>query len=31
MRCEEKFFEIYGRDAEGIAFSPYRIIHLNYP
>ena len=25
MRCEEKFFEIYGRDAEGIAFAPYRI------
>ena len=25
MRCEEKFFEIYGRDAEGMAFAPYRI------
>ncbi len=25
MRCEEKFFEIYGRDVEGISFSPYRI------
>ncbi len=25
MNCEEKFFEIYGRDAEGISFSPYRI------
>ena len=25
MRCDEKFFEIYGRDPEGIAFAPYRI------
>lgn len=25
MRCEEKFYEIYGRDADGISFSPYRI------
>ena len=25
MRCEEKFFEIYGRECEGISFSPYRI------
>jgi len=25
MRCEEKFFEIYSRDPEAIAFSPYRI------
>ena len=25
MRCEERFFEVYGRDADGIAFSPYRI------
>lgn len=25
MRCEEKFSEIYGRDAERLAFSPYRI------
>lgn len=25
MHCEEKFFEIYGRDADGISFSPYRI------
>ena len=25
MRCEEKFKEIYGREAEGIAFCPYRI------
>ncbi len=25
MRCEEKFHEIYGRDADGISFSPYRI------
>ena len=25
MLCEEKFHEIYGRDAEGLSFSPYRI------
>ena len=25
MKCEEKFFEIYGRDCEGLSFSPYRI------
>ena len=25
MLCEERFHEIYGRDAEGIAFAPYRI------
>ena len=25
MLCEEKFFEIYGREAEGLSFSPYRI------
>ncbi|MBR6187139.1 MAG: GHMP kinase [Clostridia bacterium] len=25
MRCEERFHEIYGRDAEGLSFSPYRI------
>ena len=25
MNCEEKFHSIYGRDAEGISFSPYRI------
>ena len=25
MKCEERFSEVYGRDAEGIAFSPYRI------
>ncbi len=25
MRCEEKFHEIYDRDADGISFSPYRI------
>lgn len=25
MKCEEKLFEIYGRVAEGISFSPYRI------
>ncbi len=25
MRCDERFYEIYKRDAEGISFSPYRI------
>lgn len=25
MKCEERFSEIYGRDTEGISFSPYRI------
>lgn len=25
MKCEEKFFEIYGRDHGGLSFSPYRI------
>ena len=25
MLCQEKFFEIYNRDAEGLAFCPYRI------
>ena len=25
MKCEERFFEIYGRDSEGLSFSPYRI------
>ena len=25
MKCEEKFFEIYRRDPEGLTFSPYRI------
>lgn len=25
MKCEESFFEIYGKDAENISFSPYRI------
>ena len=25
MNCEEKFFSVYGRDPEGISFSPYRI------
>ena len=25
MHCEKKFYEIYSRDAEGLAFSPYRI------
>ncbi len=25
MRCEERFFEIYGKDNEGLAFCPYRV------
>ena len=25
MLCRERFYEIYGREAEGLAFSPYRI------
>lgn len=25
MRCEERFYEIYNRDAEALSFSPYRI------
>ncbi|MDO5021878.1 MAG: galactokinase family protein [Eubacteriales bacterium] len=25
MRCEERFFEIYGKEPEGLSFSPYRI------
>lgn len=25
MKCEERFFEIYGKDADGVSFSPYRI------
>ncbi len=25
MRCEERLFEIYGKQAEGIAFCPYRV------
>lgn len=25
MLCEERFFEVYGRDADGVSFSPYRI------
>ena len=25
MRCEERFYEIYGRDAEGLSFAPYRV------
>ncbi len=25
MRCEERFFEIYGKAAEGLAFCPYRV------
>ncbi len=28
MRCEEKFFEIYGKQNEGLAFCPYRICPL---
>ncbi len=25
MHCEERFHQIYGKDSEGLAFSPYRI------
>ena len=25
MKCEERFFEIYGHGAEDVSFSPYRI------
>ena len=25
MRCEERFFEIYGKEAEGLSFAPYRV------
>ena len=25
MKSQEKFYQIYGRDAEGMAFCPYRI------
>lgn len=25
MKCEERFFEIYGKNADGVSFSPYRI------
>ena len=25
MKCEERFQEVYGKEAEGISFSPYRI------
>ena len=25
MLCEERFYEIYGRDYDGVAFCPYRI------
>ncbi len=28
MKCQEKFFEIYKRDSEGLAFCPYRICPL---
>ncbi len=28
MHCEEKYFEIYGKEPEGIAFCPYRISPL---
>ncbi len=28
MRCEEHFYEIYGKDNEGLAFCPYRICPL---
>ena len=25
MRCEESFYEVYGKDPVGISFCPYRI------
>ena len=25
MRCEDRFYETYGRDYDGLAFCPYRI------
>lgn len=25
MKCEERFFEIYGGEPEGLSFSPYRV------
>ncbi len=25
MKCEEKFFEIYGKEPESVSFSPYRV------
>ena len=25
MRCEELFYETYGKEAGGIAFAPYRV------
>ncbi len=25
MKCEERFLQVYGRDAQGVTFSPYRI------
>ncbi len=28
MRCEEKFFEIYGKENEGLSFCPYRVCPL---
>ncbi len=28
MRCEERFFEIYGKENEGVAFCPYRVCPL---
>ena len=28
MNCEEKYFEIYGKAPEGVAFCPYRISPL---
>ncbi len=28
MRCEERFFEIYGKQNEGLAFCPYRVCPL---
>lgn len=28
MNCKEKFFEIYGKEAEGVSFCPYRVCPL---
>ncbi len=28
MKCQERFFEIYGKDSEGLAFCPYRVCPL---
>ena len=28
MKCEEKYFEVYGKDSEDVGFCPYRISPL---